>query len=170
MSHELSIQSPKGYQLLLSYAFSLLARKGYSEFEFRRKFKVKAARLKLEEPDEAIDRVIDKLKELGYLNDEELARNYLTYTVPGKPQGRGRFMAAMYRRGIDRDLAVRLWDAEEVDEEELARKVLNSYLPRWSRLESNSRKRKAQGLLLRRGFNPGIVWRLIATLDSSVDS
>lgn len=86
------VMSEEG-QKLMDYALRAITARAYSEAELR-------ARLLRRSDEEAAERVIARLRELGYLNDAELAR----HLGQRRGLGQGRLRAQMQRRGLASDV------------------------------------------------------------------
>lgn len=151
------------YRLLLDYSFWLLGRKAYSEAEVRRKLKLRAKRAKLESADEAIAKVMARLLELKYIDDDKILENYFEYRLKAKPQGKYAFLVGMKRKGISVDRARAEWERRGVNEEEMARDLLSSKRRffRSSKMAPAVKKKKIAALLASRGFAPDTIWGIL---------
>ncbi|MBQ3864329.1 MAG: regulatory protein RecX [Clostridia bacterium] len=108
---------------------------------------------KKEYPGEAVDAVVERLKELEYLDDERFAQRYAE--VRQRKGGRRKVRMELIRSGIDRDTAMDV--VRELDEEAeietaaaFARKALRG------QKDEQSRKR-AYASLQRRGYESGVI-------------
>lgn len=90
--------------------------------------------LKLErrgfEPD-AVRRAVERVTELGYLDDEEAARSWLEHRLERRPAGRGALLAGLLRNGVPRETAERVVDEAlpPEAEAEAARRLLERLFP-----------------------------------------
>lgn len=108
-----------------------------------------------EYPIEMIDAVLDRLTEMGYVNDAKFATGKVEAAAKYKHQGPNRARIELAKKGVDREVARQV--VEEVFEShnsmsvarDLARKKMRSL----SRLEPVVAKRRLYGMLLRRGFD-----------------
>lgn len=66
-----------------------------------------------------IEKVCEKCRDFGYLNDENFARLWLTDRLQFKNEGRTRFISALIQKGIHPGLAKRVVYEEISDEKEL---------------------------------------------------
>jgi regulatory protein len=55
----------------------------------------------------SLDAVLDELTELGYLNDEAFAKEWLQFRIKKHPEGKQALLAGLQEKGIDRSLAER---------------------------------------------------------------
>ena len=144
-------------------AFNYLAYKPRTEVEVRRKLGT------LDVSPHVIDQVIERLYDLDYLDDEQYAQDYAHNRFSNKGYGPIRIERELVERGIDRHLAEKAVATffEEESELEAARAQAKK---RWSRVagEQDIRKQKQKlfGYLQRRGFTPGIIYRVV---DEFVD-
>lgn len=146
-------------------ALTLLSRRPMSEAELHRKLLVKAF-----DP-EVADRVVVRLRELGYLNDAEYASTYATSRSRARGYGPRRILLELRRRGIPEDLARNAVETlkAESDSAGLALEAARRAWPRYAR-ETDRRKRTARlyGFLARRGFDHDTILAAVAELDGAV--
>lgn len=152
------------YQALLNYSFRLLGRKNYSEAEISRKFMQRGKKLKLSRLDAAVKKVIKRLRELKYLDDDRILNDYFEYRLKNRPVGKFLFLHEMHRRGIPFEQAKQEWEKRGIDEEPLALQLLESRKGQWGKekIPAVLRKKKIIQLLTSRGFSPDIIWSLVS--------
>lgn len=75
-----------------------MARRNYGEEELRRKLLKK-----FPEP-ESVERVIKRLEELNYLNDEKFVSDWIEYRLNFKPRGRLLLRRELLAKGLNPDL------------------------------------------------------------------
>ena len=144
-------------------AARMLGARAKSAFELKQ-----SLRRKGNDPD-AIDWAINRLLELGLLNDTEYAAMAARSIIRAKPAGR-RFIEAKLRlKGIDRQIITETLDEqlEGTDPYEEALKLgerFNRSIT--STLEPEVRKRRLVGRLARRGFDHDVVRRVVETIES----
>jgi regulatory protein len=140
---------------IMDTVLRMLARREYSEAEIRRKLEAKQAAETL------VDKVIARVQELGYQNDERYTACYIRY---GVSQGKGPawIAAQLYRRGIEKKLIQQMLDAAEVDWPSIAA----AQLRRKFKTPSADPKEMARQFrhLASRGFDPEMVYSAIAAL------
>lgn len=105
-----------------------------------------------------IRRVIDRLCELGYLDDEAAAESWLSRRVERRPEGRLALLSGLLRNGVPRDMAERLLDRHLSPEQEAhaALRVLRRLYPTEQSRSSLCREPARSGALrklLSRGFS-----------------
>jgi len=113
-------------------------------------------RLKRQEWDaEVIDRVIARLREAKYLNDEHFAEVWVENRSLTKPRGSRALQQELRQKGVEREtIAAALPDEEaELDNAIFAlQKLLRSKERSWEKFEEKERREKAIAFLARRGF------------------
>lgn len=101
-----------------------------------------------------IEAALSKLEGLGYVNDEEYARQKLQQ-AQRRLVGERRAMAELLRSGVKgqtaREAVREHFSADEAKEN--AQKLIEKNLPRLQRLDAAVAKRRLIGLLQRRGFD-----------------
>ena len=143
-----------GYEKTMQRAFRLLAYKARTIEEMRRR---------LLEKDwanpETVEQVIDRLRELNYLNDEAYAASFATTRLASRPLGRSRLRRDLQRRNLPEEtVEAALSDAyTERPEESLLGEAIAKRVrlkgrptdaPGWNRLIA---------YLIRRGFSYDLV-------------
>jgi regulatory protein len=119
-------------------------------------------------PEEVWDQVLDRLTEVGLVNDEEFARFFVTERQRSRPRGRRGLAAELRKRGIDSEVIDLVLDEEiEVEEPvEAARRAVAGKLRALSGKPAEERKRKAEAFLLRRGFNYDVIREALGDLGA----
>lgn len=106
-------------------------------------------------PPDIISSVIDHLIKLGYLNDEQFARDWAASRVRSRGFGRRRLEQELRIKGIGSDiirdtLGTLFEDSSEAD---IARKEADRKLKTLARFEPEVRRRRLAGFLERKGFS-----------------
>ena len=102
---------------------------------------------------EAVDKIINHLIELKFLDDKLFIDYFVNSRTKTKVKGIFAIKRELIKFGVDKELIDGYFSKTEINEEELAEKILTS---RWDRLKSlhkQKRFEKALSLLQRRGFN-----------------
>lgn len=146
-------------------ALNLLASRACSSTELRRKLVEKG------EPAPLADQAIERLKELGLLNDEEYARQVARGRLLGGASKR-RVQQELWRRGVARetvdDAVAEVVEQEEVDEESAAVKVARRKAATLMKVDAPTRRRRLYGFLARRGYDHAAIRVALAkVLDAS---
>ncbi len=143
-------------------AVRIMTRRAKSAQELRRKLR------EYKHEPEAIGWVIERLTELGVLNDAEYARTVVRSQLSRKPAGRRRLAGKLWEKGIEQSVIDRVLDEALgerdalADARKLARQAARSISDRHG---AEVRKRRIAGRLARRGFDFDVVRRVVDELD-----
>jgi len=149
---------------LLEFAVRSLSSKMKSIRDLRRKMAERA------EPGEAgeaaIDAVILKLKDLGYLSDERFAADYTRMRQENEKFGRRRVQQGLMQKGIAQELtnATLSKAYDEVDEVALARAYVarkRMKQPTGDREQKQKETAKAMRRLVAAGFTTKTIWKVL---------
>lgn len=102
---------------------------------------------------EAVDKVVDHLIELKFLDDKAFIDYLVNSRTKTKAKGIYAIKQELNKFGVERELVDEYFADIEIDENELAKKTLTS---RWERIKSLPRQKrfeKSISFLQRRGFN-----------------
>lgn len=133
----------------MNRAVKLLAAKPRSIRELRERLLEK-----LWTNDEIVGRVIEKLKEYKYLDDEQFARDLAVSQLRQKPQGKRRLQQTMSRKKLDKDVvAIAISEAfEEIPEDDLIELAIIKRLRLKGIPETRDDTKKFYDHLMRQGF------------------
>ncbi len=135
-------------------AFRLLSYRARSEKELRERLDKKGY------SPEVVEKVIARLRELGIVDDEKLAREYVEARIAVGHKGKFRVKQELLKKGIDRE-KIEAALREAPSELEAAKMVVEHYLPRYRKLDPSTRMRRLYGLLARRGFSAETVEQVL---------
>lgn len=131
-------------------ALHFLGYRARSEAEVR-------ARLQRDDwPEEVIERVLLRLREQGFLNDEQFAQNWVESRSHFRPRGARMLQQELRHKGVEREtIAAALPDdaAELQNAVAALRKFLRSKERAWQDWDEKEQREKATQFLLRRGFH-----------------
>ena len=149
---------------LLEFAVRSLSSKMKSIRDLRRKMAERAE--PGEEGEAAIDAVILKLKDLGYLSDERFAADYTRMRQENEKFGRRRVQQGLMQKGIAQELTnTTLSKAyDEVDEVALARAYVarkRMKQPTGDREQKQKETAKAMRRLVAAGFTTKTIWKVL---------
>ncbi len=165
-SHEelLEIERESDYEECVDKAFDLLSHSEHS---------VSSLRLKLLNRgfmSESVERAINRMKELDYLNDERFAKNWIESRLIRHPEGKLALTSGLLNRGIDRAIAERAVESLVSEEVELqaAERVYEKLIEgfkRWKMAIGNGGIQKGMekfyNRLAKYGFSPSITRKLM---------
>lgn len=143
-------------------AVRILTKRAKSSGELRRKLR------EYKHEPEAIEWSIERLIDLGVLNDEEYARMVVRSQLSRKPAGRRLLTGKLREKGVDQSIVQRVLDEmlEERDTLADARKLAEQAARSISdRHETEVRRRRITGRLARRGFDFDMIRKVVDELD-----
>lgn len=145
----------------LSSAYQLLKVRDRSEKEIRDRL------LKKKYPNSIIDQIIAHLKSLSYIDDKKFTRAWVSFRLKA-PFGLKRIILELRQKGIDEEIiSETLTDLRKANIES---EILTSLaVKRLSNLHKRNigglkARQKLYGFLLRRGFSPGDIMRVLEEL------
>ena len=116
--------------------------------------------------EEAIDQVVQKLKEMDLLNDLRFAKAWIHDRDLFLPRGEYLLKRELEEKGVSsQDIQTALSERVELNpniEEEMALKVLESKSGRYSKTDDLKQKKRMSDLLLRRGFSFELIRRILS--------
>ena len=107
-----------------------------------------------ESAESIIDRVVQKLDEYGYVNDEKFAEMFINDRLKNRPRGKSLIISELISKGVDKDTAVQ--KVEELIPDEY-RMLVDVYEKKYHNEKISRRDSKKISFLLRKGFS----WDLI---------
>lgn len=154
------------YDKAMKRALNRLDRRAMSRRELDRKLK----ELEFDEPTR--QRVLDRLAELGLLDDAAFARAIVRETLARKPAGRRLLQQKLFQKGIDRRVAdAAIAEAlDATDQSAAAVELVRKRLRSMQRLDPVARKRRLYGLLARRGFDPDAIDDALRAAAADIDA
>jgi regulatory protein len=114
---------------------------------------------------ELIQVVVERLRELGLLNDLEFARMFIRDKLRGKPMGRALLRRKLHEKGISFQATERVVNEYVTDESEqeaattIAARKLKMSGARFSKLEPAVRQKRIADYLLNRGFSAEVAYK-----------
>lgn len=158
------VDPEKARQRTMQRAVKLLAAKARSVEELRERL------LEKQWTDAtAVEVVLEKLKEYGYLNDERFAFGYAAFQVRQKPVGRQRLQRALSLKKVDRetaDEAIKLV-FEETPEEDLIDRAIEKRVRLRGQPETRSETKSLLDHLLRQGFSYELVMKKVRAASAA---
>ncbi|HTV08720.1 MAG TPA: regulatory protein RecX [Candidatus Aquilonibacter sp.] len=149
---------------LLDYAVKSLASKMKSERDLRRKLADRVPSDETGRP--TIEKVIDKLKEIGYLSDARFAADFARLRQENEKFGKRRVQQGLMQKGIASPLANEAITKqyEDVDEVTLARQYIERKRltqPSGDREQKQKETAKIMRRLVAAGFSSRAIWAVL---------
>lgn len=130
-------------------ALSYLTARPRSQAEIRRHLDAKAF------SDIIIDTVVDRLERENYIDDEAFAKDWVIHRTRNNPKGRFALKIELRQKGIDEPIIDSV--IAGVDDEALAMACLERKYRKRSQSWHEKDRRKAYGMLQRRGFPSDVI-------------
>lgn len=112
-------------------------------------------KLKKDYPEDIAETAVNRMEELGLINDSRYARRYTADLINVKHLSERGIRQKLYEKGIDRDLIDEIIDETEIDEAEQIRAVIEKKYARG--LDDEKIRRRAVSALQRLGFGYGSI-------------
>lgn len=107
--------------------------------------------------------LFNRLKSLDLINDKKFAEWWIGQRMQFKSKSKRELVYELKNKGIKREVVDEVIDSAEIDEERIARDLLEKKMYKWQGLPSFERNRKISEFLGRRGFG----WDVIADLKKT---
>lgn len=144
-------------------AINLLSRRPRSTEEIRRRLK------KASVEDDVIELAIERLEQLGYLDDVAFARFWIENRKTFKPRGSRALQYELRNKGVAEPIIRELVD-DMVDENDAAYRAARKRVNRFRGSQKQDFKKKIGSFLQRRGFGYGVASRTIQTLIDELEA
>jgi len=108
-----------------------------------------------------IRRVLDRLIELRYLDDEQYAEDYVATRVKFKPRGKFLLTKELKSKGISPDMLEKVLNKSPIDELDMALQTLQKKEKQWGDLSHFKRKEKAFRFLATKGFDTDTIYKTV---------
>lgn len=122
---------------LFNKALNFLSFRPRSEWEIRFKFRTEDAKM--------VDKILEKLKKINQVNDEDFARWFIDQRTTFKPEGKRALKYELTRKGVDKKVIDYVLEENQESESELARRAIG-------RKKFKSREQQTR-FLASRGFS-----------------
>jgi regulatory protein len=164
------------YEQLLKKALSLISKRRYTVLKIKQKLvlyydKQIADAQRSEASNEAeaeaqkekyIKQVLTRLKELKYLDDTQFAKDFIESRNELKPKGQYMLKRELRTKGLHPDLAERVVEETDINEEANAIKALKKKMRQLEKEPPRKQKEKAMRFLASRGFNIQAIYKALA--------
>ena len=164
-------REPVGEAGLFEYAVGALARRMRTERDLRRLMKMRAE--EGEAGARAMDAVVVRLKELGYLSDERFAEGYTRVRKESEKLGRRRVQQDLLMKGVEKELvdSTLATAYEDVDEVALARQyIARKRMKQPSGENAQKETVRAMNRLLRAGFSSRAIYKVLREWELPEDT
>lgn len=108
-------------------------------------------------PENAAEVVLDRLVEVGLIDDEAFAEAWVSSRQSGRGLARRALKAELRAKGVDDEVAATaVLAVDDDDERETARRLVERKLPSMRRLDRATATRRLMGMLARKGYSGGL--------------
>ncbi|GAA4229328.1 hypothetical protein GCM10022254_21490 [Actinomadura meridiana] len=113
-------------------------------------------------PDEVAERVLGRFSDVGLIDDEAFARAWVQSRHNGRGLAKRALAAELRRRGVaDETVNGAVEALDPAQEERTARALVARKMPSTARLDPAKRTRRLMGMLARKGYPPGLSYRIV---------
>ena len=170
-------QPSKIYVFLLRKALALLSKRRYTVLKLKRKLILALEKKLQSDPvtadnlsdravsevfEQEIHQVLSRLKDLKYLDDTAYTKDFIeSRTSSSRPRGKFILKRELKNKGIHPELAERIVEESEINEEELAFESLLKKAKAIERAEPRKQKEKALRFLASRGFKIDAIYKAV---------
>ncbi|MEU9021698.1 regulatory protein RecX [Actinomadura sp. NPDC048394] len=123
-------------------------------------------------PDEVAEKVLGRFTDVGLIDDEAFARAWVQSRHAGRGLAKRALAAELRRRGVaDETVSDAVEELEPDQEERTARALVDRRLPGTRGVDPAKRMRRLVGMLARKGYPPGLSYRVVkeALADEGTD-
>jgi regulatory protein len=150
---ELSVEELDGARVAGEKALAMARALNYLGYRARSESEVRDRLRRYGYGEESVEGVVTRLKELGYLDDEDFAR--LLVREKARKFGPRRVSAELQKSGVAANLARGVVDEEFAGRSELEQ-ARSAAARRYNRGGSDAEARRVYGFLVRRGYSAGV--------------
>jgi regulatory protein len=118
---------------------------------------------------EAISAAIERMAELGYVDDADFASYWVENRQQHRPRGRRLLEQELRSKGVPQDVVHQAIDEAEIDEFSQARELATKRAERLRGLDRETWRRRMAGFLQRRGYGWDVVRQVLDELQQSDD-
>jgi|SRR3990167_8073039 len=137
----------------------------FLSFRPRSKKEIKEYLSRKKVDEEVVNKIIQKLEEFNFLNDEEFAKWLIEQRTKFKPRSLRLIKLELKQKGISLDIIedqiLSIWQAqdknEKIDDLEIAKRVIEPKIHKYKNLPKHEIYRKLGSFLARRGFSYDII-------------
>lgn len=103
------------------------------------------------------DKLKKKLVKLDLLDDNKFAKWWIGQRMEFRPRGINALKSELYQKGIDKKIISKAIKEAEINEYELAKRLVEKNKRKWARYDEQKRKEKMYGFLSRKGFSWDVI-------------
>jgi regulatory protein len=113
-------------------------------------------------PADVAQRLLDRFEEVGLIDDEAFARDWVQSRQAGRGLARRALKVELRRKGVDPQVVDDVVEEVDPDDEvEAARRLVRRKLPSLQRYDEVTVVRRLTGMLGRKGYSSGVAFRVV---------
>ena len=113
-------------------------------------------------PGEVAERLLDRFEEVGLVDDEAFARDWVQSRQAGRGLARRALTVELRRKGVDPQVVDEVVQEVDPDDEvETARRLVRRKLPSLQRFDEVTKVRRLTGMLARKGYPSGVAFTVV---------
>lgn len=112
--------------------------------------------------------LFDRLNRLDLIDDTKFARWWVEQRIEFKSKSKKELNHELRIKGIKKEIIEDVWLDTEIDEEKVARELLEKKIYRWKNLDTQEAKQKIVEFLARKGFDWETIDKVVAKVVKSV--
>jgi len=151
------------YQQIIEYTLRILSKKRYTIEEIRKKILKYCSKREFENIEELSEKVLDRLKELNYLNDQKFIDDYVQNRINLSPRGHLLIKRELTLKGVKEDLIDKKFRKDLFDEFIVAKNLLMKKAHKWKNDIMIKQRQKAYRLLASKGFRVDTIYSVLNT-------
>jgi len=102
-----------------------------------------------------------RLKRLDLLDDEKFAKWWIDQRLSFKPRGKRALKYELFQKGIDKWIIEKILNESEIDEDKIAKELLEKNAYKWGKCKGYKEKQKKSQFLARKGISWDSIKKLI---------
>lgn len=151
----MKMKSESDYQYLLNASFRFLSFRPRSRKEIHDFLKKKIY------GPELIEKTIERLRELGHVDDTKFVQWWVEQRQGRKPKGMQLIVYELMSKGVARDIIEQVLSSDLGDQKELAKKAISKKIDTLKNVSVLEKKKKLGDFLFRRGFSGDVIRRVV---------
>lgn len=129
---------------------------------------LRTAMLAKEYPSELVDQLIERLTEVGLIDDFRMAKDLVDSQLSRKAVAKSALARTLREKGFAKDaIDAALVGIDSDSELEAAKKVAETRIRQLMKLEPDVRSRRLAGFLSRKGYSSSVVWAAVKHASST---
>lgn len=153
------------YEILINAALNYVSFRPRSEKELREYLQKKLKKWKVS-GDLLLEKVVARMGELGYVDDEKFAAWWLEQRAAFRPKGPMALKIELAKHGVSRQIIESVLVGEDRGSfQDAAKRVVVKKYAVWAKLPAMERKKKVYEHLARRGFDSDTIGSVIDDIE-----